>query len=71
MSEVKGTIELTVTGMGCDGCVKTVRGALSTVPGVERAEVDLASGRAVVHGSAQAAALIAAIVDAGYDARTA
>ncbi|HUY83616.1 MAG TPA: heavy metal-associated domain-containing protein, partial [Steroidobacteraceae bacterium] len=41
---------LTITGMACDGCAGTVTRVLSRVPGVRRAEVDLASGRATVTG---------------------
>lgn len=39
---------LKVTGMSCRNCVRHVREALLSVPGVEKAEVDLQSGNAVV-----------------------
>lgn len=66
------TVELVVEGMGCEGCVQAVRGALGAVPGVVRVEVDLAAGRArIEHEGASLAALLAAVEKAGYDARPA
>lgn len=41
-------IELRVDGMVCDICAGRVRRALEGVAGVERAEMDLATGRATV-----------------------
>ena len=60
---------LAITGMACEGCAGTVTRVLSRVPGVRRAEVDLASGRATVTGQASPAALIGAVEAAGYGAR--
>jgi len=59
---------LKVTGMTCNHCVMTVTKALSTVPGVEAADVNLEKAQAVVKGSADAQALIAAVKDEGFDA---
>ncbi len=65
-------IRLKVEGMTCQHCVKAVRGALSSVPGVDRvAEVDLESGEALVDGEPQADALLAALHEEGYEARVA
>jgi copper chaperone len=62
-------IELQVTGMTCQHCVRAVREALGAVPGVTRVvEVDLGSGRATVEGDADPEALIAAIKEEGYTA---
>lgn len=62
-------IELHITGMTCQHCVRAVREALAAVPGVARvAEVDLGSGRASVEGDADPEALIAAIKAEGYTA---
>jgi len=44
-------LELTVTGMRCNGCVESVTRALTESTGVENATVDLAAGRASVRGS--------------------
>ena len=63
------TIELAIDGMTCASCVGRVERALRAVPGVTGANVNLATERATVTGSADAAALIAAVADAGYDAR--
>jgi copper chaperone len=59
---------LKVTGMTCNHCVMAVTKALSTVPGVEAADVNLEKAQAVVKGSADAQALIAAVKDEGFDA---
>jgi Au+-exporting ATPase len=70
LSGPAGTMELSVEGMTCASCVGRVERALKTVPGVTEAVVNLATERATVRGTADAAALIAAIGEAGYDART-
>ncbi|HLF97676.1 MAG TPA: heavy metal translocating P-type ATPase [Methylococcaceae bacterium] len=61
-------MSLSIGGMRCAGCVKTVEDALRAVPGVVSAEVSFASHIAVVAGSAEAAALRAAVHAAGYEA---
>ena len=62
---------LTVSGMTCGGCANTVTRVLTRVPGVERAEVDLASGLATVTGRATVAAMISAVEAAGFGGRLA
>ncbi|MFK0166487.1 heavy metal translocating P-type ATPase [Rhizobium sp. NPDC090279] len=62
------TIELSVEGMTCASCVGRVERALKAVPSVTEAAVNLATERATIKGSADAANLIAAIEDAGYEA---
>jgi len=64
MSETK----LKITGMSCGHCVAAATKALEAVPGVEKAEVTLEPGAAVVHGTAELAALIAAVAEEGYEA---
>ncbi|KVX22534.1 copper-transporting ATPase [Burkholderia ubonensis] len=65
-----GAIELDIGGMTCASCAGRVEKALSNVPGVARASVNLATERATVHGAAplDPAALIAAVTAAGYRA---
>ena len=65
------TIELNVQGMSCGACVKHVTQALQPLAGVTAVEVDLQAGRVKVDGSADAAALIAALDEAGYPAQAA
>lgn len=65
------TIEIHVEGMTCGHCVSAVTRALQKVPGVERAEVSLEKGRALVTGSAAPAALVEAVREEGYEARPA
>ena len=62
------TIQLQVTGMSCGHCVAAVTKALKAVPGTQDAQIDLASGRATVQGSATPEALVKAVADEGYGA---
>ncbi len=64
-------VDLTIEGMTCASCVARVERALLSVPGVTSANVNLATERATVTGSADLAALTRAVADAGYEARTA
>jgi copper chaperone len=64
-------IKLEIEGMSCDHCVKAVDQALAVVAGVERVEVNLERGEAVVKGIPEVAALLAAIEEEGYSARLA
>jgi copper chaperone len=59
---------ITVEGMSCDHCEQTVEDALGDVAGVTDATADREGERAVVEGEADAAALVAAVEDAGYTA---
>jgi len=68
----RGSMRLQVGGMTCASCVARVEKALSTVPGVESASVNLATERADVLGiGLEPSALIAAVERAGYEASTA
>jgi copper chaperone CopZ len=62
-------IALGVSGMTCEGCAGAVRRVLTRVPGVSKAEIDLAGGRATVEGTAPVSDLVAAVEAAGYGAR--
>jgi len=62
-------VELDIEGMTCASCVARVERALQAVPGVTEARVNYASERATVTGAADPEALIAAVSQAGYDAR--
>jgi copper chaperone CopZ len=58
-----------VEGMSCDHCRIAVTEEVSKVAGVSVVEVDLDTKRVRVHGTAvDAAAVVAAIDEAGYDA---
>lgn len=66
------TTELKVEGMTCGHCAQTVTGALQKVRGVERAQVDLNSGRArVEYDEAQTdeEKMIQAVSEEGYSAQ--
>jgi len=63
--------DLAIHGMTCASCVKRVEQALRGVPGVRRAEVNLATERATVEGTSgllRPSLLIDAVRDAGYGA---
>lgn len=60
--------ELKVEGMSCGHCKMSVEKALKSVRGVEKVEVFLREGKAVVEGSAPADQLIAAVQEEGYSA---
>ncbi|HEB97706.1 MAG TPA: heavy metal-binding protein [Sedimenticola thiotaurini] len=62
------TIQLDISGMTCNHCVARTQKALEGVSGVESVQVSLEPGGAVVQGSADADALIAAVREAGYEA---
>lgn len=63
------TLNLTVSGMSCMGCVNSVKNLLGALPGVASVQVDLSSGRvAVEHDPARASAeaIQQTIEDGGY-----
>ncbi|MTC60112.1 copper-exporting P-type ATPase CopA [Providencia rustigianii] len=62
------SIQLLLDGMTCASCVNKVQKALSSVPGVENARVNLAERSALITGTANPDDLIAAVVKAGYGA---
>lgn len=64
-------VDLLIEGMTCASCVARVEKALKSVSGVTSAAVNLATERATVAGTADLAALMRAVADAGYEARVA
>ncbi len=60
--------ELEIEGMTCASCVGRVERALRKVPGVAEASVNLATRTALVRPAGDAAALVAAVEAAGYEA---
>ena len=66
--ETGEALVLSISGMTCGGCANTLTRVLSRVPGVTRAEVDLANARAQVLGTARPDELLAAVRRAGYGA---
>ncbi len=70
-SEGAATVELAIEGMTCASCVRRVERALSRVPGVTEASVNLATEQALVHYDPRKAsldALLRAVEEAGYRA---
>ena len=62
------SVTLTVEGMSCDGCERTIEAALKDVEGVESVAVDRTTNSATVNGQAEPVALVTAVEDAGYTA---
>lgn len=62
-------ITLSIEGMSCASCVGRVEMALRKVEGARDVAVNLATERATIHGTADVDALVAAVENAGYDAR--
>ena len=67
MSQIR---EYTVHGMTCNHCVLSVTEEVGEVTGVQGVDVDLGSGRLVVRGAVDDAAVRAAVVEAGYEVRS-
>jgi len=65
------TVSISVEGMSCQHCVKTVQGALAAAPGVTSAAVDLASKSARVEfdpAATSVAKLMQAVNSTGFQA---
>ncbi|WP_205598481.1 heavy metal translocating P-type ATPase [Halomonas sp. NO4] len=62
------TQRLSISGMTCASCVKSVQQALERTPGVATAAVNFGTHTAQVHGSAETDALVAAVESVGYSA---
>jgi copper chaperone len=64
------TIELSITGMTCDHCVKAVTNAAEDVAGVKAAKVSLEAKSAVIEGDDDfdVKLIIEAIAEEGYAA---
>ena len=63
-------ITLTVNGMTCMGCVKSVKNVLEPIPGVAGVDIALDSGQVTISYDATQAGInqfTAAIQDAGYE----
>ncbi len=68
------TLKLAVDGMTCGNCVNHVKNALASVTGVKGVDVNLEAGTATVtpkRGGVDVTELVAAVKEAGYEARAA
>jgi copper chaperone CopZ len=68
---MNSNVELTVDGMTCEGCVRSVTKKLAGVAGVSSAAVDLAAGKATVEYDASRTKvedLIGAVGQIGFHA---
>ncbi len=62
------SVQLLLSGMSCASCVSKVQNALQSVSCVDQARVNLAERSALITGSADPQALVAAVEKAGYGA---
>lgn len=61
-------IKLKIAGMTCGHCAMAVKNALSAVAGVQQpVEVNLEKGEAIVPGTPDPKALLAAVLEEGYE----
>ena len=64
------TVTLTVKGMTCMGCVRSVKNVVEPLPGVNGVDINLENGEVVVNydsGQTSLAELRNAIDEAGYE----
>lgn len=66
MTPAEPGISLKIAGMSCASCAGRLEKALAQVPGVHAVTVNLASETAYISGTATAAALVDAVLQAGY-----
>lgn len=62
------TTEYTITGMNCPHCQATVAKSISGVKGVEKVDVNLSTGKALVEGDHDRNEVLEAVRAAGFDA---
>ena len=60
-------LQVRVSGMSCDHCVRAVSAAVRAVPGADGVAVDLDAGLVRVDGTPDAASVRAAIEAEGYE----
>jgi copper ion binding protein len=66
---VSDSVTLSVPGIHCEHCARSIREEVSVIEGVAGVEVDLEAKRVTVHGTALSDDEIrAAIAEAGYEA---
>lgn len=59
-------LELDIDGMSCDACVRTVQGALKSVPGVRGAQVTVGHALVEIEEHGNTDAVVRAIEETGY-----
>ena len=63
------TLQLSIKGMTCQGCVKGVERALSGVDGVKKVKVNLDKNEAIIEGKElDLNSLVAAVEEKGFSA---
>ncbi|OAQ52994.1 heavy metal transporter [Natrinema mahii] len=62
------SLTITVEGMSCEHCERTVEDALEGIDGVESVAVDREAERVTIEGDADPQTLVSAVDEAGYEA---
>lgn len=60
-------LTLQVKGMTCQHCVRSVEKAIGALDASAQVQIDLAAGRVQVDGNVAREAVVAAIVEEGYE----
>ena len=60
------SLSIIVKGMNCNHCKSNVEAAIAKIAGVESVEIDLATGRTVVHGNPSKDDVINAVEKLGF-----
>ncbi|MEZ5841542.1 MAG: heavy metal-associated domain-containing protein [Hyphomicrobiales bacterium] len=60
-------ISLMVTGMTCQGCARSVKGAIGAIDEGAAVEIDLATGKVDIDSGKPVEPFVAAIEKAGFD----
>jgi copper chaperone len=71
MTNEKGARAFKISGMTCGHCKSAVESAIRKVADVREVSVDLEAGTAIVVAGPADHAIIAAVEDAGYEAKAA
>lgn len=59
-------LDITVKGMNCNHCKSNVEAAILKIAGVKSVEIDLASGRTIVHGNPNKEEIVKAVEALGF-----
>ena len=65
-----GEKAFTIEGASCASCVTKIEAAIKQVPGVSSAEMNFALGTVTVAGTADGGAIVEAVENAGYTAKS-
>ena len=59
-------LTITVKGMNCNHCKSNVEAAIQKLAGVDSVEIDLASGRTIIHGNPKKEDVVKSVETLGF-----